>query len=194
MDTTPAPEDTPAPPGTLPEQIHQNIADILELQRREDAAVPAAQRRLERVSALVARPLYLVFLMLGVALWIGADLIQLSSSHKAFDPPPFQWLQGLVALIALLTSTIVLIGQRRQIRLSEQRAHLDLQINLLTEQKVTKLIHLLEELRRDLPMVRDRHDPHVAVLKEQADAAQVLAALKDTAQATEEHVPPAAKP
>jgi uncharacterized membrane protein len=38
-------------------------------------------------------------------------------------------------------------------------AHLDLQINLLTEQKVTKLIRLLEELRADMPGVRTRHDP-----------------------------------
>ena len=73
---------------------------------------------------------------------------------------PFSGLQGVLTLIALLTATVVLIGQRRQTRLSEQRAHLDLQINLITEQKVTKLIHLIEELRQDLPMVRDRHDPH----------------------------------
>ena len=51
----------------------------------------------------------------------------------------------------MLTATVVLISQRRQTKLSEQRVHLDLQINLLTEQKVTKLIHLIEELRRDFP-------------------------------------------
>ncbi|MBV9344452.1 MAG: DUF1003 domain-containing protein [Gammaproteobacteria bacterium] len=178
-----APESVPRA-ETLPEQISQNIADIVELQRREDESVPPAQRRLERIGRQVARPLYLVVLLLGVVGWAAANLILLRSG-RAFDPPPFYWLQALVSLTALLTSTIVLIGQRRQIRLSEQRAHLDLQINLLTEQKVTKLIHLLEELRRDLPMVHDRYDPHVSALKEEADAAQVLSALKDTAEATE---------
>lgn len=192
--TLPPASPTQAPRAeTLPEQINQNIADILELQRREDHAVPPAQRRLEHISSLLARPLYLVLLIAGVALWVGIDLLQLSVRGLAFDPPPFSWLQGLVALIALLTSTVVLIGQRRQVRLSEQRAHLDLQINLLTEQKVTKLIHLLEELRCDLPMVRDRHDPHVTALKEQADAAQVLSALKDRAEATEQDDRSAAK-
>ncbi len=34
---------------------------------------------------------------------------------------------------------------------AEQRAHLDLKVTLLTEQKAAKLIDLLEELRRDLP-------------------------------------------
>jgi uncharacterized membrane protein len=77
-----------------------------------------------------------------------------------------------------LSATIVLVGQNRQGKLAEQRAHLGLQINLLTEQKASKVIHLLEEWRRDLPMVRNREDPHVSALKEAADAAQVASALK----------------
>ena len=59
-------------------------------------------------------------------------------------------------MIALVTTTIVLIAQNRQSRLEQQHTHLGLQVNLLTEQKVTKLIHLIEELRKDMPMVRDR--------------------------------------
>jgi uncharacterized membrane protein len=43
--------------------------------------------------------------------------------------------------------------------------------------KVTKLIHLLEELRRDLPMVKDRHDPEAASLQQRTDTAQMLSAL-----------------
>jgi len=54
-----------------------------------------------------------------------------------------------------------------------------LQVNLLTEQKVTKLIHLLEELRRDLPMVKDRHDPEAAALQQRTDTEQVLVALEN---------------
>ena len=63
---------------------------------------------------------------------------------------------------ALLTATVVLIKQNRLAKIEEQRAHLDLQLNLLTEQKTTKLIDLIEELRLDLPMVKNRHDPEAA--------------------------------
>jgi uncharacterized membrane protein len=94
-----------------------------------------------------------------------------------FDPPPFQWLEMLVSFVALVTTTVVLIAQNRQTRFEQQRAHLDLQVNLLTEQKVTKVIHLLEELRRDLPMVKDRHDPQAAGMQERADTAQLASAL-----------------
>ena len=61
----------------------------------------------------------------------------------------------------------------------EVRARHDLQVNLLTEQKVTKLIHLLEELRRDLPIVRDRHDPQATAMQEGADTDEVVSALRE---------------
>jgi uncharacterized membrane protein len=83
----------------------------------------------------------------------------------------------------------VLVAQNRQYKLEQQRAHLDLQVNLLTEQKVTKVIHLLEELRRDMPNVEDRHDPQAAVLQQGADAAQVISALSEGGATADGHKP-----
>lgn len=162
----------------LPEHIAQNIDEVVELRRRDLEAAGAAQLRLEKVSQWLARPGYIVALLTFVAAWIVLNLVRLSRGSQPFDPPPFAWLQGFLTFVAMLTATVVLVAQNRQTTLAEQRAHLDLQINLLTEQKVTKVIHLLEELRRDLPMVRDREDPHAAALKEQTDTAQVVSALK----------------
>jgi uncharacterized membrane protein len=164
----------------LSDHISQNIDDIVELQRRETENTSLAQRRLERISRLVARPTYILVLLALVCAWIVFNAIELRLARHAIDPPPFAWLQGLLTFVALLTTTVVLIAQRRQTKVSEERAHLSLQINLLTEQKVTKLIHLIEELRRDLPMVRNREDPHAAALEQPTDAAQVVSALKST--------------
>jgi len=171
--------------GSLSEHVSQNIDSVLALHRRESEAVTPSQRRLEKVSHFIGRPLYLVGLLWFVALWItlnsGAAVFHLAP----FDPPPFQWLEGFLTFVALLTTTIVLIAQNRQEKLERQRAHLDLQVNLLTEQKVTKLIHLLEELRRDLPMVRDRHDPQAASMQQRADTAQMVSALEDVGLTSE---------
>jgi uncharacterized membrane protein len=54
-----------------------------------------------------------------------------------------------IDIASLLIATGVLVQQNRQDKLSEQRSHLMLQINLLTEQKIAKLIELIEELRTD---------------------------------------------
>jgi len=108
-----------------------------------------------------------------------ANLFARQFGLAQFDPPPFFWLQGVVTLGALLTATVVLIKQNRLARIEEQRAHLDLQLNLLTEQKTTKFIDLIEELRNDLPMVKNRHDAASAALQKPTDPHMVLAALDE---------------
>jgi uncharacterized membrane protein len=123
-----------------------------------------------------------------VIAWIAFNAIGPMLGARAIEPPPFQWLQGMLTLIAMLTSTTVLIAQNREARFEQQREHLELQINLLTEQKVTRLISLFEELRRDLPMVHNRHDPETARLQEVADTARVISALKEVGVSGEEGV------
>jgi uncharacterized membrane protein len=163
---------------SVPDPVARNISDILELESRELARATRAQLWLEKLSRWLAHPAFPIALLPFTALWITLNVTtRVGIPH--FDAPPFPWLGGLLTLTALLTTTIVLIGQGRQSRLAEQRAHLDLQINLSTEQKVTKLIHLIEELRTDLPGVRMRDDPHVSELKKTTDPAQVASALKE---------------
>ena len=72
----------------------------------------------------------------------------------------------------------VLIRQSQQEKLAEQWAQLTLQLSLLSEQKIAKLIGLIEELRRDLPHVHDRHDPEAEVMQAATDPQTVMAALE----------------
>jgi uncharacterized membrane protein len=164
---------------SLSGHIDQNIESIVAMQRREWETVGLSQRRVERLSRFIGRPVYLVAIVAIVAGWIVYNLTAASWGLKPFDLPPFEILAGIMSLVALITTTIVLIAQNRQAKLEQQHTHLALQVNLLTEQKVTKLIHLIEELRRDLPMVKDRHDPQAAALQERADTAQVASAIEE---------------
>ena len=186
-------ETDPPAPAPLSDHISQNIEGVVALQRREWDATSASQRRFERVSRFVGRPAYLTGVLLFTVAWMAFNLGCARFGLTPFDPPPFQWLEMLVSFVALVTTTVVLIAQNRQTRFEQQRAHLDLQVNLLTEQKVTKVIHLLEELRRDLPMVKDRHDPQAAGMQERADTAQLASALDQvglTSRGSEERRPP----
>ena len=88
------------------------------------------------------------------------------------------WLQGATGLFDALIATTVLVAQSRLNRESEQREHLQLQVNLLAEQKATKIIALLEELRRDLPIVRNRRDPEAEAMAQAVDPKAVLSALE----------------
>ena len=176
--------DTPGagtPLSSENDQISQNINAVLGFYAREDEKISYWQRALERLSRAIGQPVFLGFILCFVLLWTLGDLSMSLVGQTGFDPPPFFWLQGIIGLAALLTATIVLIRQNRLAKVEEQRAHLDLKVNLLTEQKVARLIDLIEELRRDLPNVTHRHDPEAAALQHSMNPDAVLAALDERA-------------
>ncbi|MHB8353525.1 MAG: DUF1003 domain-containing protein [Burkholderiales bacterium] len=170
-------EDTPA--ESERDQISQNLEAILEFYTREDQKISHSQRILEHLSHIIGQPTFVGFILVFVVLWILTSVVLHHLGVAEFDPAPFFWLQGIVGLGALLTATVVLTKQNRLAKLAEQRAHLDLKVTLLTEQKAAKLIDLLEELRRDLPNVKNRHDPEAVALQQSMSPNLVLAALDE---------------
>jgi uncharacterized membrane protein len=142
----------------LPDQVHENIAAVAELRAQVASEVARHERRLYRVAAFLSQPRTFYVLFSAVTIWIVLNAVMIARHATPFDAPPFFWLQGSLALYAGLVSTLVLIRQAGQSRDDERRAHLEFHVNLLAEQKATKIIALLEELRRDLPNVKDRTD------------------------------------
>lgn len=177
------------PPESERDQISRNIDAVLEFYTREEQKITRSQRILERISRSIGQPIFLGLILLFVALWILSNALLRQFGMTAFDPAPFFWLQGIVGLGALLTATVVLTKQNRLAKLAERQAHLDLKVTLLTEQKAAKLIDLLEELRRDLPNVRNRHDPEAAALQRSMNPDLVLAALDERSEPEERPKP-----
>jgi uncharacterized membrane protein len=97
----------------------------------------------------------------------------------SFDSPAFPWLQGAGELAAILITTLVLMSQRRKDELSELREQLTLELAIMTEQKGAKLIALLEEMRRDNPLLANRVDTEADDMSIAADPEAVLEAFKD---------------
>jgi uncharacterized membrane protein len=166
--------------GDLPDNsLDQNIDSVLEVRKREREQRSSSQRFVEHISVVIGRPLYLVALVVFVAGWITYNCMAPRWQRMPFDPAPFPLLEGMLSLAALISTTVVLIAQNRLTRIEQQHAHIALQVNLITEQKVTKVINLLEELRRDLPMVKDRYDPQAASFAQKTDALEVLSAIEE---------------
>ncbi|MGZ3182802.1 MAG: DUF1003 domain-containing protein [Telluria sp.] len=175
------------PKAELPEAVTENIETIAQFYERHEQRKSRSQALIERFSHRVGSPGYVAGSLLFIAGWIAYNLLAEGLGWPVIDEPPFFWLQGLVALNAFLISTTVLIRQNNAALLAERHAHLDLQVNLLTERKTSKIIDLLEGLRRDLPNVNSRPDPEAAELAKSADAEVVLSAIEQETQDASHH-------
>ena len=82
------------------------------------------------------------------------------------DPFPFTFLTLIVSLEAIFLSTFILISQNLDTRISERRSHLDLQLNMLSEQENTKMITILLAIAEKVGADLSR-DPHLAALSEE---------------------------
>ncbi|HEX3775949.1 MAG TPA: DUF1003 domain-containing protein [Polyangiaceae bacterium] len=164
----------------IPDHVSENIDAVLALRARSEKRLRRDQRAVEAATGVIGRPLTLYVLFGAVALWVGYNLSPSANGGHPFDPPPFFWLQGVIALYAAVMTTIILTTQNRQNKDAERHAHLELQVNLQAEQRTAKIIALLEELRRDLPNVRDRVDPVAEALQEIVPPNAVDSALDHT--------------
>ncbi len=166
------------PTAPLPDLIAKNIDAIIELYAQEERGLSEHQRVLEKIASFFGRPAFMYSLLVGVSLWILGSVLR-NLGILPFKFPLFDFFDQGVDVASLLISTGVLIRQTRQERFAEQRTQLMLQLNLLSEQKIAKLIALLEELRNDLPNVKERHDPEAEVMQQAADPLIVLEALQE---------------
>lgn len=86
----------------------------------------------------------MTFLGINIAwflIWIIAN-IGLIPGIKSFDPFPFGLLTMVVSLEAIFLSIIVLISQNRAARIDDLREEIDLQINTIAEEEITKMMEL----------------------------------------------------
>jgi uncharacterized membrane protein len=104
----------------LSNNINQNIENVAAFHQRKQGTVGDWQRRLEAIRGLVNRPAYSIDLLAAILLWVTLNSIVAFFSLSPIDPPPFFWLQGVLTLAALVTTTIVLITQNRQAALDER--------------------------------------------------------------------------
>jgi uncharacterized membrane protein len=171
----------------VPHHVSHTVATIAQLHARAEEDVTRHQRSVEAVAAHLGKPRALYIITVAAMAWVVLNVGLSAFGRSALDPPPFSWLQGFASLGALLMATTVLASQNRQRKISDERAQLDLQVNLLSEQKLAKLIGLVEELRRDMPNVRNRTDSLADAMTQAVDPHAVVTALQETIEEAAKH-------
>jgi len=121
-------------------------------------------------------------LTIGVILWICFNLMLAAWGRNSLDPPPFFWMSDAVSLLSLFMVVLIIGAQRHEEQLAQRREMLLLELAVRSEQKIAKVIALMEESRRDNPLLPDRKDPGAESLAQPSDPVSVLDAIKQAQQ------------
>jgi uncharacterized membrane protein len=168
------------PAGWRANHIEETIRSVARLHAEHNENATPVQRAADRITALLGRPRFIGVLTVIAASWISLNLLAAALGYHPIDPPPFSWLGGAVSLVSLYMVILILATQQREYQLAQHREQLTLELAILSEQKTAKVIQLLEESRRDNPLIRNRVDQEAEAMALPADPQSVLDAIKDT--------------
>jgi len=116
-----------------------NIHAVAQLELDKLRARTIIERITERVTAAASTTAFSVGHLVWFAVWISLNTL----GSWRFDPYPFSFLTLVVSLEAIVLTGFVLRDQSHMALVSDRRAHLDLQINLLAEQELTTILQIM---------------------------------------------------
>lgn len=106
--------------------------------------------------------------------WVVVN-IEIIPDVPPFDPFPFGLLTMVVSLEAIILSIVILVSQNRQAYVSSLREELHLQVNLIAEEEITKVLKLLAEIRQKMGI--DEEDPELNEMVERINTSYIERSL-----------------
>lgn len=126
------------------EAVDRNIRTLREVRRQMDRRKGLEDRIADVITRFSGSMAFLYVHIVWFAVWILMNLGW--AGTQPFDPFPFGLLTMIVSLEAIVLSTFVLISQNRLSEMSDRRADLDLQVNLLAEYEITKILCIVDAI------------------------------------------------
>lgn len=138
---------------SLSDVIERNIRTIIRLRLKAAQERGLQDALADGITRFSGRMVFVYVHVLWFAAWILINTGHLGVAP--FDPFPYGLLTMIVSLEAIFLSTFVLISQNRLSEEADRRADLDLQIGLVTEHEVTRILQMLDAIQDKLGIVDD---------------------------------------
>ncbi len=156
----------------------ENIRKIASLEKAANQERTFGELIADRFSSFIGSWTFIIGQSVILSLWI---IINVIAWIRHWDPYPFVFLNLALSFQAAYASPIIMMSQNRQARLSERRNHLDLQINLLSEQENTQMLHLLRKIAERLQV--DCSDvPELSALEETVEPQKLIQQIENSVQ------------
>jgi len=168
----------PRPPG-LGTVLERNIHALRRRRRQEEAEAGFEQRIADAITRFTGSMPFVYLHLVLFGLWIAINLGTIRAI-PTFDPS-FVILAMVASVEAIFLSTFVLISQNRMAAEAEKRAELDLQISLLGEHEVTKLITLVSAVAERMGIETGK-DPELPELAQNVAPEIVLDEIEEQAR------------
>ena len=183
MQDKPGPPELPDNP-TLADVIERNIRTVagLHVQARKERTLQ--EHIADVITQFSGRMSFVYFHVVWFGVWILINTGHLGI--RPFDPFPYGLLTMVVSLEAIFLATFVLISQNRLSEDADRRAHLDLQIGLLTEHELTRTLQMLDAIQDKLGIENDS-DVELAQLEMETRPEDVLAEIKRVEEYVKAH-------
>lgn len=159
-------------PKTVDELTARNVELVAQLDATSRAKRTATDRAVDVITGFCGKIAFVWVHVVWFAAWAGYNALPHLPRRWRFDPFPWPLLLIIISLESIFLATFILISQNRQNRLAERRSHLDLQINLLSEQENTKMLTMLEAIVHHFNIPDG--DPEVSVLAEATEPERLV--------------------
>jgi uncharacterized membrane protein len=163
-----------------PDPVVHNVDEIVRLQQRDRLAMTRGERAADLITAFSGSMIFVYLHVAWFALWIALNQGWLG--FRAFDPFPFGLLTMIVSLEAIFLSTFVLISQNRQALQADRRQKVNMQVDMLAEQEVTKLIHMVAEIQQH-PGIHHEQDRELRKLERRTHIENLADAIDEAERA-----------
>jgi uncharacterized membrane protein len=162
----------------LPPHVEETIASIARVHAAQSQETSSLRLRIVVLTRALGRPVFVVAIAVAIVAWIAGNLAVSNAGGHPLDVPPFPWLAGVVSSLGLLMTILVLSTQQRDDEIGEHREKLTLQLAVLADQRLAKIVSLLEDLRRDDPHIADRADSQADAMSVPTDPHAVSKAIR----------------
>jgi uncharacterized membrane protein len=147
------------------------------VQARHNQKRSLPERIADAVTIMSGSIPFLLINVLLFAVWLILNT-KILSGVKPFDPFPFPLLTTIVSLEAIFLAIFVLISQNRQMKVQDLRQEINLQIDMIAEDEVTKLMTLVRGLYQALN-IDTSFDPELHEMCEPTDAEAIEKKLQE---------------
>src|ERR1700693_5715517 len=170
--------DKPLPRRAAENPTQYNIDAIAKLEHDALERRTLTERLSDVMTRLVGNMGFLLAHLIVISSWSLLNL-HVIPGLKAFDPFPFGILALVVSTESVFLTIFVLISQSRMARQSERRAHLDLQVSMLSEQELTTMLQMLQKLCQHMGVNVDSSQQEVQSFSKTTDVSKLASELED---------------